>query len=143
MGKTLAEVQVVNFQDMIDVESGRVSPADVRRLNGLQGLVDTDTTMFGMPAPMIRQLGLRKFHSRIARTAAGTKSFDIYGMAQISILGREARVEVMELPEGSPVLIGQIPLEMIDFLVDPINQRLIGNPEHDGQQMIEIFGVFD
>jgi hypothetical protein len=37
------------------------------------------------------------------------------------------------------VLIGQIPLEALDFVVDPIGQRLIGNPEHNGEHMIDIF----
>ncbi len=43
------------------------------------------------------------------------------------------------MPDECPVLIGQIPLEALDFLVDPIGQRLIGNPEHGGEQMIEMF----
>jgi hypothetical protein len=38
------------------------------------------------------------------------------------------------------VLIGQVPLELLDFVVDPRGQKLIGNPEHGGEQMIEIFG---
>jgi hypothetical protein len=27
----------------------------------------------------------------------------------------------------------------LDFVVDPAGQRLIGNPEHGGEQMIEMF----
>ncbi len=48
-------------------------------------------------------------------------------------------MEAAEVPDECPVLIGQIPLEALDFLVDPIGQRLIGNPEHGGEQMIEMF----
>jgi hypothetical protein len=48
-------------------------------------------------------------------------------------------VDVVALPEGSPVLIGQVPLELLDFVVDPENQRLIGNPAHGGVQMIEMY----
>jgi hypothetical protein len=43
-------------------------------------------------------------------------------------LGRvtvEARVDNLK---DAPVLIGQIPLECFDFVVDPNSQRLIGNP---------------
>jgi hypothetical protein len=36
-------------------------------------------------------------------------------------------------------LIGQTPLELLDFVVDPIGQRLIGNPDHGGEQMIDVF----
>jgi hypothetical protein len=38
-----------------------------------------------------------------------------------------------------PPLIGQIPLEMLDFVVDPRGQQLIGNPEHGGEHVIEMY----
>jgi hypothetical protein len=36
-------------------------------------------------------------------------------------------------------LIGQVPLELLDFVVDPRGQRLIGNPEHGGEHIIELY----
>jgi hypothetical protein len=30
-------------------------------------------------------------------------------------------------------------LELLDFVVDPVGQRLIGNPDRGGQQMIDMF----
>jgi len=35
-------------------------------------------------------------------------------------------------------LIGIIPLEMLDFVFDPRDQRLIGNPDHGGEWMIDM-----
>ena len=35
-------------------------------------------------------------------------------------------------------MVGQVPLELMDWVVDPKGRRLIGNPEHGGVQMIEI-----
>jgi hypothetical protein len=37
------------------------------------------------------------------------------------------------------VLIGQIPLERLDFVVDPQGNRLIGNPAHGGEHIIEAY----
>jgi hypothetical protein len=37
------------------------------------------------------------------------------------------------------VLIGQVPLELLDFVVDPRAQKLIGNPAHGGEQMLEMY----
>jgi hypothetical protein len=34
-------------------------------------------------------------------------------------------------------VIGQVPLELMDWVVDPKGQRLIGNPEH-GEQMLDV-----
>ncbi len=51
---------------------------------------------------------------------------------------RACFVEVAEVPDECPVLIGQVPIEMLDFVVDPVGQKLIGNPAHGGQQMIDL-----
>jgi hypothetical protein len=62
-------------------------------------------------------------------------------MVQLTVQGREARIEVGELGDDLPVVIGQIPLEILDFVVDPQGQRLLGNPDHGGEQMIDLFAV--
>ena len=66
-------------------------------------------------------------------------SFGIYGAVRLTVLGRDCIVEAAEIPDDCPVLIGQTPLELLDFVVDPVGQRLIGNPGHGGQQMIDMF----
>ena len=48
-------------------------------------------------------------------------------------------MDVAELPDDCPALIGQVPLELLDFVVDAAGQKLIGNPAHGGEQMIELF----
>jgi hypothetical protein len=55
------------------------------------------------------------------------------------IQGRDCLVEVTEIPDYSLVLIGQIPLEAMDWVVDSIGQRLIGNPAHGGEHMIDAY----
>jgi len=60
-------------------------------------------------------------------------------MVRLTIQGRSCNVDVLEVPDGVPALVGQIPLEFLDFVVDPKNRRLIGNPEHGGEQMFDMF----
>jgi hypothetical protein len=43
----------------------------------------------------------------------------------------------MEVPDGTPALIGQVPPELLDFLVDPCGHRPIGNPRHGGEFIYE------
>jgi hypothetical protein len=66
----------------------------------------------------------------------------VYGGARIVVQDRECTCDVFELPDECPVLIGQVPLEMLDFVVDTKSQRLIGNPAHGGEQMLELYGIF-
>ena len=44
----------------------------------------------------------------------------------------------IEVPDDCPVLIGQVPLGLLDFVVDPAGPRLIGNPAHGGEQILEL-----
>jgi hypothetical protein len=37
------------------------------------------------------------------------------------------------------VLIGRIPLDMLDLVVDPQARRLIGNPAHHGEHILELY----
>jgi hypothetical protein len=43
------------------------------------------------------------------------------------------------IPDISPPVIGKIPLGSMDFVVDPVNQKLIGNPAHGGEHIIELY----
>jgi len=72
------------------------------------------------------------------RYARWTCRTAIYAAVRLTVQGRDLTTDVAEVPDDCPVLIGQIPLEGLDFVVDPIGQRLIGNPEHGGEHMIDI-----
>ncbi|MCH8029764.1 MAG: hypothetical protein IH874_07525 [Candidatus Dadabacteria bacterium] len=58
----------------------------------------------------------------------------IYEAVRLTVQGREMTADVAEVPDECPVLIGQIPLEGLDFVVDPVGQRLIGNPDHHNDE---------
>jgi hypothetical protein len=45
----------------------------------------------------------------------------------------------MELPDDLPNIVGQIPLESMDWVIDPAGRKLIGNPEHGGELLHEEF----
>ncbi len=46
-------------------------------------------------------------------------------------------MDVIEVPELVPNLLGQVPLEVPDLVVDSKRQKLIGNSAHRGEQMTE------
>ena len=48
-------------------------------------------------------------------------------------------MDVIEVPDTVPVLIGQIPLEHLDFTINLRDQTLVGNPAHGGEHMYELF----
>ena len=116
-------------------------PEQVRRITVTDALVDTGATILSLPGRLIRQLGLTKKYRKRVRSSVGVTEADVYGTVRLTIQGRDCPTDVMELPEEgrAAILIGQIPLEYLDFAVDRRAQGLIGNPAHDGKQMFEVY----
>jgi predicted aspartyl protease len=139
MGKVVVPAVIENLEDLLRVQAGEIASDEVRRVEVPDALVDTGAVMLSMPKRLIAQLGLRPYRKRTVRTVGGIVQTTLYRVVQLTVQGREFSCDVAEIPDDCPVLIGQIPLEGLDFVVDPIQQRLIGNPEHGGEHMIDIF----
>jgi predicted aspartyl protease len=140
MGKVLVTASVENLNDLFLISQGLLTQDKVRQVQVPEALVDTGATYLSLPRRYIQQLGLQRFRTRRARTSGGDlRDFDMYGVVRLTVQGRECTTEVAELPDDCPALIGQIPLEMLDFVVDPVGQRLIGNPAHGGEHMFDMY----
>ncbi len=139
VGRVLVEAKVENLKDLWELESGQCVAEDVRGLTIEKTLVDTGATTLSLPATLVQQLGLKRRSRKRVITSAGESETAVYDAVRLTILGRKCTVDVMKFPDGVPALIGQVPLELLDFVVDPGRQRLIGNPEHGGEHIIEVF----
>lgn len=139
MGKVLVHAKIESLGDLLKLELGLHGPDQVRRLEVADALVDTGATFLSLPRRLIEQLGLKQFRTRKVKTSAGSITTRMYEAVRLTIQERDCTVDVAEVPDDCPVLVGQIPLEALDFVVDPVNRRLIGNPEHGGEHMIEMY----
>ena len=74
----------------------------------------------------------------MVRTREGLVTLPVYGAVRLTVQGRDCTCDAVEVPDGCPVRIGRIPLAMLDFMIDPVGQRLIGNPEHGGEHQVEL-----
>jgi predicted aspartyl protease len=138
MGRITTEITVENLKDLWDAREERIAASAVRSAVIPNALVDTGATFLSLPTSLIRQLGLKKSSSRRIMTSKGPAESDVYDTVRLTIQGRSCNQDVMEVPDGVPVLVGQLPLEALDFVVDPVQQKVIGNPEHGGEQMYDL-----
>src|SRR5581483_2759877 len=139
MGKVFVTAEIESLEDLYVAGRGLMPPEQVRRIQVTDALVDTGATSLSIPKRLITQLGLQPVRKQRARTTAGVVEVQLYGAVRLTIQGRECTCDVAEVPDDCPVLIGQLPLEALDFVVDPKGQRLIGNPAHGGEHMIHLF----
>ena len=139
MGRVLTEARVENLKDLWDVERGMKPAVEARALDIKDALVDTGATLLSMPTRLIHQLGLKKTGSKRVTSSVGPAEAAMYEAVRLTIQGRSCTMDVMEVPDDVPVLIGQIPLEHLDFVVDLRSRALIGNPAHGGEHVYELY----
>ncbi len=139
MGKVLVAAKIENLNDLFNAAQGILPQEQVRSIEVPDALVDTGATTLSLPTRLVTQLGLQPVRQRQARTSAGVVTLQMYGVVRLTIQGRDWNGDVVGIPDDTPVLIGQLPLEGLDFVVDPVGQRLIGNPAHGGEHIIELY----
>lgn len=139
MGRVTTEATFENLEDLWAVKQGLKTADQARAVIVTDALVDTGATLLSLPASLIKQLGLTQFTTKRVRSSTGPVEVPMYEAVRLTIMGRSCKMDVLEVPDGVPALIGQIPLEYLDFVVDPQSQTLIGNPAHGGEHTFEMY----
>jgi predicted aspartyl protease len=135
MGKVVIKIKLTNLFDLA-VQHRKLSKAKPREVE-VEALVDTGATRLYLKPSVIRALGLGKFDPVISQTSNGPAKRGVYESVRLEVQGRYGDFNVVEVGENVPNLVGQIPLEYLDFVMDPKRRKLIPNPEHGGEQMTE------
>jgi predicted aspartyl protease len=139
MGRVLTEATIESLKDLWFAEQGLLPREQVRRIIVPDALVDTGATLLSLPTRLIRQLGLSPRRTRRVISSTGAAEATMYDAVRLTIQDRDCTVDVMEVPDDVPVLIGQLPLENLDLVVDLRSRRLTGNPAHGGEQVFELY----
>lgn len=140
MGRVLTEAVIENLKDLWAIEQGLRTPDQARRVLVPDALVHTGATLLSLPMSLVRQLGLAQTAmKRVINSSGGLTQAGLYEAVWLTIQGRSCTMEVLEVPDGVPVLIGQLPLEHLDLVVDLRSRQLIGNPAHGGEHMYELY----
>jgi len=138
MGKIIEKIKVVNVDDEALAKRGIITPDQVRSIE-TEVLIDTGATFFCLRQSLIEELKLTPMSQKLIRTANGAVTRTVYSAVTIYLRDRFAVVYVSEIPDDCPNLLGQIPLQSMDWVIDTRNEKLIGNPEHGGEWVLEAY----
>ena len=135
MGKVIVKIKLTNVTDSILKTAGarKAQPRTVE----VDAMVDTGATLLYLKPSVIKKLGLERTDTVRSKTTNGDALRFKYASVRLELMGRAEEFSVIEVPEDVPNLLGQVPLEVLDFVVDARGQKLIGNPAHGGEQMTE------
>ncbi len=129
MGEVKTKIKLTNFGDMKMAERSFIPYDEIRSLE-LEMIVDTGATLIILGAETANQLGIEKASSITIQLADDSfqKHHKGHGLF-VEFKGRNCLTDCIILEEGVTPLLGQIPLEEMDLVVDCKNQKLIPNPE--------------
>jgi predicted aspartyl protease len=103
----------------------------------VEAQVNTGAARLYLKPTVIKALGLERTGTVRSRTSNGNVIRCKYEPVRLELMGRHEDFNVVEVPEDVPNLLGQVPLEVLDFVVDARGQKLVPNPAHGGEQMTE------
>ena len=125
MGNVYAEITLKNAIDIGDCKRGFIKETEIRQAT-VQAVVDTGATTLVINEQLFQQLGLSVVETRYINLAGGARmECKVTDPVHIQWKNRFAAVNAVVLPEGKPLL-GVIPLEFMDLMVDPVNRELVG-----------------
>ncbi len=91
-----------------------------------------------LPTRMIEQLDLMPFASRRCLIDGVARILISYAAVKLTINERSCSTDVLEIPDLETPILGTIPLQLMDFVVDHEQRNIVGNPAHDGEERYDL-----
>jgi clan AA aspartic protease len=130
MGLIYAEIELINGEDVVLARRNIIGADEVKRMP-VNMLVDTASVYMCINESIQEQLELPVLEQRKGQLANGhIVEYNVVGPIEVRFKNRRCTVDAMVLPGDNEPLLGAIPLEDMDILINPFRQELIVNPEH-------------
>ena len=126
MGEVNVEITIRNGADMVLASNGHIIEQNIRSAT-VTAVVDTGAMSLVIGDELRSKLGLAIVESRTVSLAGGSKAYcNVAEPVQIRWKNRVSVIRPWVLPDEKEVLLGVIPLEEMDVMVDPVNNTLVG-----------------
>jgi clan AA aspartic protease len=130
MGQVHAEIELISGEDLLHARRGNLDMDEIKKIR-IIALVDTGAMLLAINENIQEYLQLPVVKRKPFQMANGEVILcDIVGPLEIRFQNRDAECSAIVLPDDSEPLLGVIPMEAMDVLVDPRRQELVVNPKH-------------
>jgi clan AA aspartic protease len=125
MGLVHAEITLKNLKDKMKAEEGYIKEPEVRQTT-VKAVVDTGAMTLVINEQLRQKLGLEVVGEKPATLADNTKkTVQIAEAVEVHWKNRSMICQPWVVSAGR-ILLGAIPLENMDLIVDPCSQMLVG-----------------
>ena len=129
MGHVYADITLQNSVDAILAQQGDIPSENIRQMK-VNAMVDSGAMSLTINEGIAKQLGLRVQEQIEVVLADGSyRKCDYVGPVNIRFDNRTACCRALVLPGADEILLGVIPLEEMDVIIDPATQRLAVHPD--------------
>ena len=129
MGLVYADITLQNAFDVVAAGKGIIADEAVKTLS-VKALVDTGAITLTISDKIAKQLDLEVKDQVDVELADGTRGKnDLVGPVDIRFDNRITSCLALVLPGASEVLLGAIPMEGMDVVIDPKFERLTVHPD--------------
>ena len=124
MGFVKAEIEIANSFDMAKARKGLMDKIEIRKKE-IEILVDTGAYNLSINENLAAQLGLDIVDKQSFELADGEiKVFDIAEPVEIRFKNRMTTCNPIILPGNTEMILGCIPLEDMDVIIDPRRETM-------------------
>ncbi len=130
MGLVYAEIDLISVDDLVLHRRGFLEKEKIKQIT-VDALVDSGAYMLTINENVRAQLDLPFIEKQFGRLADETLlELDVVGPVEVRFENRSTTVRAIVLPGNAEILLGAIPMEDMDVLIDPKQQKLLVNPAH-------------
>ncbi len=130
MGLVYADIDLTSVDDIVLHRRGFINEKDIKQTR-VRALVDSGAYMLAINENIKAQLDLPVIEKQFATLAdESLLELEVVGPVDVRFENRSTTVRAIVLPGNSEVLLGAIPMEDMDVLIDSKHQKLIVNPKH-------------
>ena len=129
MGLVYAEIELISTEDLVLHRRGFLPEDKIKRMR-IRALVDSGVYMLVITDHIRQHLDLPLIQEQVFRLADDREiKGEVVGPVEVLFENRSTTVRAVVLPGAEEALLGSIPLEDLDVMIDPRQQRLIVNPK--------------
>ena len=129
MRKIYATIELINTRDIILSDAGQLPKEGIRKME-VNILVDSGAYNLVINETLKEQLGLPIIDEQVFQLANGQQEkYPIVGPIDLRFENRATTTRAVLLPGDAEPLLGQIPLEDMDVVLLPREERMIVNPD--------------
>ncbi|GHT20643.1 hypothetical protein FACS189419_00080 [Planctomycetales bacterium] len=136
MGVIRTQIKLANTFDVISARKGLITKEAIRQKD-IVALVDTGCDTLAINEEICKELGLSIASVFPAELANGSvENVAMSEAVEVYFENRQTTCNAWVMPGSTEPLLGAIPIEGMDVVIDLANQVLAVNPKHPGQKVL-------